>query len=62
MGIYFVTQIHEIIKSSLIALSLLKNSGFSFYDMIYLKGIVTDFIKFDDKNVPFLITVKLKND
>ncbi|MGI2328693.1 MerR family transcriptional regulator [Planococcus sp. YIM B11945] len=60
-GLYFTSDEHHILANALQALAMLKNNGHSISGYAYVKDIASDFVNFQNGEIPFQITMQVKN-
>lgn len=60
-GMYFISGEEQIIADALKAFALIKRSGYSLGEKLFVKDIANDFIAFQNGKIPFQISVQIKD-
>ncbi|MCZ8535401.1 MerR family transcriptional regulator [Psychrobacillus psychrodurans] len=58
VGIYFISGGNHIIADALNAMTRIRESGYPLSGQAFVKDIASDFVNFEDGNIPFQMTIK----
>ncbi|WP_051254734.1 MerR family transcriptional regulator [Halobacillus kuroshimensis] len=59
-GVYFTAQDHNILSNAVKAMSMLHNHGHQLCGPFFLQDVAADFVKFENGQLPFLMTIKVE--